>query len=113
MDFLNQTPGTGVTEHTGFPNPATDSHIASLDIGRELIKHPASTFFMTIAGNKWEERGIFHGDLIIIDRSLDAKKTDTVIWWEGEAFVISKHSAVLESSPIWGVVTHVIHGLRS
>lgn len=103
----------GVVEHTGFPNPATDSHMVSLDISKRLIKHPASTFFMRISGNEWEDRGIFDGDLIIIDRSLDPKITDSVIWWEGENFVISSYSVVPNSTPIWGVVVHVVHSMRS
>lgn len=112
MDYFNRDSAAGVTEHTGFPNPATDSHMISLDISQLLIKHPASTFFMRLSGNTWEDRGMFDNDLIIIDRSLDPKVTDTVIWWEGDSFIISNYSAVPDATPIWGIVTHVIHSMR-
>ena len=113
MDYFNSDSVDAITEHTGFPNPATDSHIVSLDIAKLLIKHPASTFFMRMAGNKWETRGIFDADLIIIDRSLDPKITDTIIWWEGDSFVISGQPVIPKATPVWGVVTHIIHGLRA
>ncbi len=103
----------GVTEHTGFPNPATDSYMVSLDITNELVKHPASTFFMEIAGNNWEQMGIFAGDIAIIDRALEPRKTDTIICWQADSFIMKKLPHVPRGTTIWGVVTNIVHKLRS
>ncbi|MCA9333086.1 hypothetical protein KDA00_04415 [Candidatus Saccharibacteria bacterium] len=101
-----------VSIHTGFPNPATDRHIASLSLDKLLVKHAVSTFMMRIEGNLWEERGVFNNDLVIIDRSLKGKNNDLIVWWEGESFQLS----LLQNAPmdmvVWGVVTAVIHRYR-
>lgn len=102
----------GVVEHTGFPNPATDSRLASLDIRSLLIKHPASTFFMTIDGHGWERYGIFHGDIAIIDRSLSPRSGDMIVWWDGSNFTINRLSAGRFTQPIWGVITNIVHRYR-
>lgn len=101
-----------ITEHTGFPNPATDTTLTSLDIGSYLVKHPASTFFMRINGHTWERYGIFHQDIAIIDRSLSPNATDLVVWWNESGFTIKRFSNVPIDSPVWGVITFIIHGYR-
>ncbi len=99
----------GVSEHTGFPNAATDRSLATLDLNTLLIKHPVSTFFMRIRGNEWEDRGIFDKDIMLIDRALSPRSIDLVIWWQEDTFMISKLQAVPAQTEIWGVVTTVIH----
>jgi DNA polymerase V len=101
-----------VTEHRGFPNPATDTNITPLDLTKLLIKHPLSTFFMRIEGSTWENFGIFDGDLTIIDRSLNPKSTDLVIWWDETSFVISKFHKLPLDTTAWGVITNIIHRYR-
>lgn len=103
----------GVSIHSGFPNPATDQTMASLDLQQLLIKHPVSTFFMQIDGDTWAEQGIFNGDIVLIDRALAPRKTDYVVWWEAENFVISKPKDVPENISMWGVVSAVIHRFRT
>lgn len=103
----------GVTEHTGFPNPATDSTLSSLDIGKLLVKHPASTFFMEIEGHAWERYGIFNGDLAIIDRALTPKPQDVVVYWTESAFSIKQKGRLPLDATIWGVVSAIVHRYRS
>jgi Peptidase S24-like len=99
----------GVSVHTGFPNPALDAQLDTLDLNKLLIRHPAGTYFMRIAGNDWSAQGIFDGDVAIIDRVLNPQANDLTIWWQGESFVIGpKHKLPLDT-PHWGVVTSVIH----
>jgi len=62
----------GVSVHAGFPNPALDGSLDSLDLNRFLVAHPAGTFFMRIVGNDWQDVGIWDGDLAIIDRVIGA-----------------------------------------
>jgi len=102
----------GVSIHGGFPNPATDASLQGIDLNKLLIKNSAATYLMRIAGNQWQTSGIFHGDLLIIDRALAPKKTDLVIWWNDGSFAISPRRRVPEGSEVWGVVAAAIHQYR-
>jgi len=104
----------GISVHTGFPNPATDASLRSLDLNRLLIAHSASTYFFRVRGNEWEAAGVFDGDIAIVDRALDAHKTDIVIWWNGggESFSISARHKVPAGATVWGVITSTIHEHR-
>lgn len=102
----------GVSAHTGFPNPALDQSLESLDFNKLLIKHPASTYFMRIEGNDWERIGILSGDIAIIDRIINPSPIDLVIWWQEDSFMISPRHKITGSYQIWGVVTSVIHRYR-
>lgn len=102
----------GVSEHTGFPNAATDSSLTSLDLAKLLIHSPSSTYFMRVRGETYQKFGIFDGDVAIMDKSLVAKSTDLVVWWGGEAFALGRPAAVPEDSEVWGVVTTTIHQFR-
>lgn len=115
MSFFSNTLTQGVTEHTGFPNPATDSYINALNITEQIVQHPAATFFMNVSGNNWESMGIFAGDVAVIDRALAPRKTDTIICWEpaADGFIMKKYTHASADATIWGVVTNIIHKLRS
>jgi DNA polymerase V len=102
----------GVSLHAGFPNAAVGSSARQLDLTQLLIKHPPSTYLMRLDSNAWNEQGMFSGDIIIIDRALTPKKTDHVIWWEGDNFTIGKRTQVPKDLPIWGVVSAIIHKFR-
>jgi len=54
----------------GFPSPADDYKEKSLDLNEHLIKHPAATIFVKANDDSMIKAGIFHGDLLIVDRSL-------------------------------------------
>jgi len=104
----------GVSVHSGFPNPATDKSLHTLDFNQLLIEHTASTYMFRVRGNEWEGAGVFDNDIAVIDRALDPRKADIVIWWnggEGE-FAISKYSAMPENATLWGVITATIHQFR-
>lgn len=69
----------------GFPSPAQDYVDRSLDFNKELIEHPAATFYAKVVGLSMVEAGIDEGDIIVIDRSLDPKQGDVVVAFiEGE-----------------------------
>lgn len=112
----------------GFPSPAQDYIDLSLDLNKELIDNPSSTFFGRVRGNSMIDAGIEDGDLLVIDKSLEPKDGDTAICFlDGEftlKFVrINKDEIYLvpanpEYKPIkvtaennfciWGVVTYSI-----
>lgn len=104
----------GVSVHTGFPNPAIDKSLRSLDLNQLLIEHSISTYYFRVRGNHWQEVGIMDGDIAIVDRALDARATDLVIWWQdgGESFSVGTPKTMPKEVSAWGVVTAVIHQFR-
>lgn len=102
----------GVSVHDGFPNPAADSSLQSIDLNSLLIRHSASTYFMRVAGNEWAQQGIFAGDLAIIDRSLAPQGNDPVVWVHEDNFAISPKHKLPEGAEAWGTITATIHQFR-
>lgn len=105
---------SSVSVHAGFPNPAADKNLGSLDLNQLLIQHTASTFLFRLRGNDWEALGIFDEDVAIVDRALDARGHDLVIWWDEhtDEFAISKYKDLQPGANVWGIVTNVIHRFR-
>ncbi len=69
--FLSNVPA-------GFPSPAEDYVEKTLDLN-DFIAHPAATFFVKADGDSMVGAGIYPGDLLIVDRSLEAKHRNIVI----------------------------------
>lgn len=115
----------------GFPSPAEDYIEKKLDLNAYLIRHPAATFFVKVAGSSMVNAGIHHGDILIVDRSIepaDRKIVIAVINGEMTVKRIKKKGDRIYLQPeneafdpieidqdcefqIWGVVTSVIHKL--
>jgi DNA polymerase V len=117
MDELDQTAaysagrqtGTSVSIHAGFPNPAAERQGAPLSLDTLLIRHPSSTYFFRIRGHSWHRYGVFDGDLAVIDRSLQPRERELVVWWqEGGEFVLSPFDRAAGQN-IWGMITAIIH----
>ena len=53
----------------GFPSPAQDYIENSIDLNKELIKHPSATFFARVTGDSLKDAGLDIGDLILVDKS--------------------------------------------
>lgn len=104
---------TGISIHSGFPNPAADSHgrgqSLALDLNQLLISHPSSTYLFRIRGHHWVEQGIFDGDVAIIDRALQASPYDIVLIWLDDNFELHRRNRITENQHIWGVVSAIIH----
>ena len=115
----------------GFPSPAEDYIEGRLDLNRHLIKHPAATFFVRVAGDSMIGAGIHPGDILVVDRALEPQDTNVVIavidgeltvkrisQRHGKLFLVPDNQAyqpleILEEMEfeVWGVVTSVIHSL--
>lgn len=54
----------------GFPSPAQDYMEGVIDLNKELIKHPASTFIARVVGDSMIDARVHDGDLLVIDKSL-------------------------------------------
>lgn len=115
----------------GFPSVADDHIEQTLDLQRYLIPRPAATFFVKAKGESMIGAGIFPGDLLIVDKSIQAKSGSIIIaLYQGEftvkRLVIESGQGYLkaenpsyptiaitqiEAFEIWGTVTHVIHSV--
>ena len=116
----------------GFPSPAEGYLDKTLDLNELLITHPAATFFVRVAGDSMQNAGIYSGDVLIVDRSLQPLESTIVIAIingeftvkrllkkEGRVFLAPENPSypILEITPesdfqVWGVVTYVIHKAR-
>jgi DNA polymerase V len=123
-----ELPIVGETIRAGFPSPADDFLDVSIDLNKELIKHPAATFFGRVNGDSMKDLGIDDGDLLIIDKSLeptdgkiavcfiDGEFTLKQIKIDGEALLLmpanEKYQPIRVTKDnnfeIWGIVVHVI-----
>lgn len=63
----------------GFPSPADDYIQTPLDLSEHVIQHPAATYYVRASGDSMTGLGIYSGDLLIVDRALEAKHGDVVI----------------------------------
>ena len=55
----------------GFPSPAEDYTSLNLDLNKELIRNPASTFYARVSGLSMADEGTNDGDLLVIDKSIE------------------------------------------
>ena len=112
----------------GFPSPAQDFIDLSIDLNKELIKHPSSTFYGRVRGNSMQDAGISDGDLLIIDKSLAPKNGKIAVCFIDGEFTVKRIKAdkntcwlmpandqyqpiqVTEDNHflVWGIVVHVI-----
>jgi DNA polymerase V len=113
----------------GFPSPADDFLERKIDLNEHLVRHPAATFFVRVAGDSMKNAGIFCGDILIVDRSLEVKDDSVIVAVLNGEFTVKrakKSGAKLFLVPanecyspmevteemdftVWGVVTSVIH----
>ena len=117
----------------GFPSPADDYLDGEIDLSRYLIERPAATFLMRVAGESMRGAGILDGDLVVVDRSLDAQSGHVVVAVCGGEMMIKRlrrlrdgrvvlradnpdfpEFVIGESLPaeVWGVVVGVVRKLR-
>lgn len=55
----------------GFPSPAADHVEVRLSADQYLVKNPTATYFVRVKGDSMINAGIFNGDVLVVDRSLD------------------------------------------
>lgn len=63
----------------GFPSPADDYIECSIDLNKELIRHPAATFCVRAEGDSMVDAGIRPNAALIVDRMIETKSGDIVI----------------------------------
>ena len=124
--------------HAGFPSPATDYMTQAIDLNKELVKHPAATFYGRVVGDSMIDAGVEEGDILVIDKSLEPQDGDMAVCFIDGEFTL-KHLRfsvelgtggrkltlvpandrypsieVNEGSDfkMWGVVTYIIKKIR-
>jgi len=113
----------------GFPSPAEEYLELSLDLNKALIDNPSSTFFGRVKGHSMRDAGIFDGDIIVIDKSLNPTNGQKAVCYIDGEFTLKtlkvdksgvwlmpanadfKPLRITEENDfmVWGIVTYVIH----
>lgn len=83
----------------GFPSPAQDYMELAIDLNKELIKHPASTFLGRVIGDSMKDEGIEEGDVLIIDKSLELMNGDLAVCYLDGEFTVKR--VKLEPGTAW------------
>lgn len=125
-DFSQQNIRTA--NATGFGAAADDYAERGIDLNEQLIKNKPATFFLRVNSDAMIHEGIHIGDVVIVDRSLEAKNGKVVIAVVDGELLIRKLELMGASArlrtcngkpsvievpkaevKIWGVMTYVIH----
>ncbi|MCB1114131.1 MAG: translesion error-prone DNA polymerase V autoproteolytic subunit [Chlamydiia bacterium] len=113
----------------GFPSPAEEYIEGTLDLNKLMIQHPAATFFVRASGDSMQDAAINPGDILVVDRALEASSGKIVLAVVNGEFTVKrllKKGGKLYLVPenkrfspllitkemdfqVWGVVTWVIH----
>lgn len=112
----------------GFPSPAQDYMEQAIDLNKELIRHPASTFYGRVVGNSMSGEGIDEGDILVIDKSQELIDGDLAVCFINGEFTVKRvklekdYAWLVPSNPdyepikvtkddeftIWGIVTYTV-----
>lgn len=115
----------------GFPSPSQDYSDNKIDLTQLLIRDELSTFIVRVSGDSMEGAGIFDGDELIVDRSIEPRDGHVVIAVvDGEMTVkrlrVTSTAVILQAENsqypditvpeladlvIWGVATRCLHRL--
>lgn len=84
----------------GFPSPAGDFIFDTIDLNRELIKDPDTTFLARVSGNSMQDMRIYDGDLILIDRSIAASNGKIAVCYIDGEFTLKRLEIIKEGTEI-------------
>lgn len=119
----------------GFPSPAEAYEVDALDFNKDMIPHPDTTFYAHVSGDSMKDAGIDDGDIVVIDRSVEAKKGDIILAFYNREYTMKffddthKDDGYIELVPankdyptfkvtkdddfmVWGVVQYAIKNLK-
>lgn len=115
----------------GFPSPAADHTQKRIDLNDHLIRNKEATFIFKVKGDSMIDAGIYEGDALVIDRSIEAKHGNIVLAVLNNEFTVKRlyrRGGIVKLVPenkiyppimvkdgeelvIWGVVTYNLHKL--
>lgn len=115
----------------GFPSPAEGYSEASIDLNELCISHPSATYLTRVTGHSLIDIGVYFGDLMVVDRSIDAVAGDIVVClingeFTAKELALTPEPKLIAHNPdyenielnddmdfeIFGVVTNIIRTLR-
>lgn len=67
------------TVEAGFPSPAEEELNDTMSLDEWLIKNKEATYMLKVNGDSMIDKGIMPGDMVLVDRSKEAKEGDIVI----------------------------------
>lgn len=80
-----------VSVHAGFPSPVDDAYVdAPIDLNKELVSHPATTFLARVMGDSMIEEGVEDGDLLVIDRSIEPNENHIAVCFLNREFALKR-----------------------
>lgn len=85
-----ELPLSGVGVSAGFPSMVDDFVDMKIDLNRELIKNPASTFYARVSGVSMIDDGIDDGDLLVIDRSIEPTDNSLAVCYIDGEFTLKR-----------------------
>lgn len=83
----------------GFPSPAQDYMELSIDLNKELVPHPSSTFYGRVKGDSMKDEGIEEGDILVIDKSLELMNDDLAVCFVDGEFTLKR--VRVEAETVW------------
>lgn len=121
-------PLAGGSVSAGFPSPALDFMETSIDLNKALSENPLATFYIRVEGNSMVNAGIDDKDVLVVDRSIEARDQKIAICFIDGEFTVKRISLkedglwLMPENPkyspikitddtqfmVWGIVTYVI-----
>jgi DNA polymerase V len=90
------------TRRLRLPSPAQDYVEDRLDLNRLAVRHPSATYFIKVSGDSMIGAGIGDGDLLVVDRSLNAEHGDIVVASVAGEFTVKE----LQTRPVLRLLPH-------
>lgn len=79
-----------LTVQCGFPSPAADYAENDLSLNDYFVKNRDATFIIEARGDSMIDAGIYEGDILIIDRSVEPRRGDIVLAYLQGDFTLKK-----------------------
>ena len=67
------------TVQAGFPSPAEEELIDTINLDQYLVRNPEATYLLTVSGDSMIEAGIHPGDIVLVEKGNAPKKNDIII----------------------------------
>jgi len=109
VSFLRTAPrarGETTAEEEAYTHP--------LSLDEHFIRNPASTFFIRAEypSNLLKERGIAHGDILLVDRSITPESGNIIlVTTDGDMELMEWSGAAARTRVYWGTVTGLMRTL--
>lgn len=94
-----ELPFFDVSISAGFPSPADDFIELQIDLNKHLIKHKETTYFAKVKGHSMKNAGIYDGDLLVIDKSIEPQDNKIAICQIDGEFTVKRIK--IEKDVVW------------